>query len=366
MDKVPGLKQHGMSLFTVRRPSQSPIRENIASQKYKALIDARIGVKKNNYREYYHDSHYLFTRNEQKREFCTFLGSDACIFRTDDIAKIRVGAPAVSRYHQVRRLFAFTNMPNLSDHDFPLPNYLVSVSGCMYLEQMNDESHESHLSIYDISQAIEVRSNKLKIDTLSDNLWNVLIRQCETQLNLTVTKVELREIIVNMGSFNKAKILFHGDNFKKVLEWLSSLFHCEVIKVDPDGNREVFNGQYDSTVKQSSIYYGFSDTNAMSYHVSFCKESKERYKTIPGIDGKELKYDALGRFHIDTPYLGHCHLRIRSHKYKSTTAATHIIDLYDILTRHKPTKSVYMFHADGSPDFNPSHIANNFFLILFV
>ena len=257
-------------------------------------------------------------------------------------------------------------MPNLSDHDFPFPNYLVSVSGYMYLEQINDESHESHLSTYDISQAIEVGSNKLTIDTLSDNLWNVLIRQCETQLNLTVTEVELREIIVNTGSFNKAKILFHGDNFKKVSEWLSLVFHCEVIKVDPDGNREVFNGQYDSTVKQSSIYYGFSDTNAMSYHVSFCKESKERYKTIPGIDGKGLKYDALGRFHIDTPYLGHCHLRIRSHKYNSTTAATHIIDLYDILTRHKPTKSVYMFLADGSPDFNPSHTANNRFLFSFV
>ena len=99
----------------------------------------------------------------------------------------------------------------------------------------------------------------------------------------------------------------------------------------------------------------------MFYHVSFHKESKERYKTIPGIDGKELKYDALGRLHLDTPYSGHCHLRIHSYKYNSTTAATHITDLYDILAQHKHTKSVYMFLADGGLDFTPSHIANNLF-----
>ena len=153
--------------------------------------------------------------------------------------------------------------------------------------------------------------------------------------------------------------MFHGDNLKKVSECLSSLFHFEVIKVDPDGNLEVLNGQYDSTVKQSPTYHDFDYTNATFYHVSFRKEKKERCKTISDTNGKELKYDALGRLHLDTPYSGHCYLRIRSHKYNSTTAATHITDLYDILAHHKQTKSVYMFLADGDPDFNPSHIANN-------
>ena len=137
LDKVPGLKQHGISLSMVRRLFQAPNRGNIASQKYKALIDARIGVKKNYYREYRQGSHYLFARNKQ-REFCTLFGSGACILSVDDIAKIKVGAPTVSRYHQVWRLFASTYMPNLSDHDFPVPNYLLPVSGYMYLEQMNE------------------------------------------------------------------------------------------------------------------------------------------------------------------------------------------------------------------------------------
>ena len=110
---------------------------------------------------------------------------------------------------------------------------------------MNDESHESDLPTYDISQAIEAESNEVTIDTLSDNLRNILIRQCQTQLNLTVTEAELRDIVVNTGSFDDVNILFHGDNLKKVSECLTSVFHCEVIKVDPDGNLEAFNGQYD-------------------------------------------------------------------------------------------------------------------------
>ena len=280
------------------------------------------------------------------------------------MAKIKVEAPDVSRYHQVRRLFASTDMPNLRDQDFLVPNYLLSVSGYMYLEQMNDESHEFDLPTYDISQAIEVGNNEVTIE-LSDNLWNVLIRQCQTQLNLTVTKAELRDIVVNTVSFDDANILFHGDDLKKVSECLSSFFHFEVIKVGPDGNLEVFNRQYDSTVKQSPIYYGFDDTNAMFYHVSFRKEIKERYKVIPGIDVKELKYDALGRLHLDSPYSGHCHLKIRLHKYISTISATNITNLYDILAYHKQAKSVYMFLADGGLDFNPSHIAKDLYYQLF-
>lgn len=61
------------------------------------------------------------------------------------------------------------------------------------------------------------------------------------------------------------------------------------------------------------------------------------------------------------PYLGPVHLMIRSHKYKSTTVATHVTDLYNILKQHKDNKSIYMFLADGGPDFNPSHLVNSFF-----
>jgi len=38
-------------------------------------------------------------------------------------------ATAVSRYHQQQRFFMTSNSPNLNDHDFPNPGYLIICSG---------------------------------------------------------------------------------------------------------------------------------------------------------------------------------------------------------------------------------------------
>lgn len=50
------------------------------------------------------------------------------------MAKVKVGAPAVSRYHHIKRFFPNDDMPNLNDHDFLVPRYLLNVSGYMFLE----------------------------------------------------------------------------------------------------------------------------------------------------------------------------------------------------------------------------------------
>ena len=83
----------------------------------------------NSYREFHEDSHDLFSRNKHRREFGSLFKEDSCILSMDDMAKIKVGAPAVSRYHQLRRLYPSTDMRNFHDHDFPVPNYLLSASG---------------------------------------------------------------------------------------------------------------------------------------------------------------------------------------------------------------------------------------------
>ena len=128
LENVRGLKEHGISLTTIRRLFCAPNKTNIASHRYKALIDARVGTKRNSYREYHPDSHYLFARNKQHREFCTLFDSDASIISMDDMAKVKVGAPAVSRYYQIRRIFPSFDMPNLSDHDFPVPIFLSQIT----------------------------------------------------------------------------------------------------------------------------------------------------------------------------------------------------------------------------------------------
>ena len=45
------------------------------------------------------------------------------------MSKLKVGAPAVSSYHQINRIYPSNDMLNLSDHGFPVPSYWLSVSG---------------------------------------------------------------------------------------------------------------------------------------------------------------------------------------------------------------------------------------------
>ena len=65
----------------------------------------------------------------------------ASILPTDDTAKIKVGPPAVSRYHQVRKTFMKDDNMNLPDHDFPIPGYLSNTSGYMWLQ--NNPQHQT-------------------------------------------------------------------------------------------------------------------------------------------------------------------------------------------------------------------------------
>ena len=52
---------------------------------------------------------------------------------TDALSWVKVGVCAVSRYHQVRKFFLVGDEPNLPDHDFPFPGYLLDTQGLMLM-----------------------------------------------------------------------------------------------------------------------------------------------------------------------------------------------------------------------------------------
>ena len=95
----PELKEHKISLTTIRRMFQAPNKHLKAASRYKALISARVGIKQNSYREFHADAHYLFVRNKIRRELGTLLSDKISVVSVDDMAKANVGVPAVSRYH---------------------------------------------------------------------------------------------------------------------------------------------------------------------------------------------------------------------------------------------------------------------------
>ena len=95
----PELKEHKISLTTIRRMFQAPNKHLKAASRYKALISARVGIKQNSYREFHADAHYLFARNKIRRELGTLLSDKISVVSVYDMAKAKVGVPAISRYH---------------------------------------------------------------------------------------------------------------------------------------------------------------------------------------------------------------------------------------------------------------------------
>ena len=70
-----------------------------------------------------------------RREFAIHHFKNAAMLSVYDMAKIKVGAQAVSQYHQIRSmLFMNNDSPNLPDHDFPVVGYLLNISNYMFLE----------------------------------------------------------------------------------------------------------------------------------------------------------------------------------------------------------------------------------------
>ena len=60
-DTYPELKEHKISLSTIKRIFNAPNKHFKAADQYKALVDAKAGTKQNPYREYHLDAHYLFS-----------------------------------------------------------------------------------------------------------------------------------------------------------------------------------------------------------------------------------------------------------------------------------------------------------------
>ena len=64
------------------------------------------------------------------RELGTLLSDKISVVSVDDMAKVKVDASN----HQINHIFPEKDDPVLNDHDFPVPDYLNSVSGQMFLQ----------------------------------------------------------------------------------------------------------------------------------------------------------------------------------------------------------------------------------------
>ena len=133
LENVQGLREH-ISKFSFRGLFKAYNKSQNAAARYNGHIVARVGTKFNSYRESHIDAHHLFARKKFCREFISMFPCSVSILSTDDMAKIKVGPPAVSQYHQVRKMFMKDDNMNLPDYGFPIPRYLLNTLGYMWLQ----------------------------------------------------------------------------------------------------------------------------------------------------------------------------------------------------------------------------------------
>lgn len=365
---IPELKDHTISLSTIRRLFQAPNKKFNASSRYKGYVNARVGVKSNTYREYHEDAHYLFARNKYRRELASLFPKEIGILSIDDMSKIKVGAPAVSRYHQIKTFLPVNDQPNLNDHDFPVPGYLLGTSGYMFLEPKTNVVHEEILSsVYDqecTGHGVNDDFQNMQGTGVKGSLCEVLAHQLKIHLSIIATSEEILEEIGREAKKDSLDedVHFQNNAINEMtdLRAAATLFLTDII---------VFHGSNQHTVVKAKksiegpLYVMQHEDNSFE-SVTYKHESTSPFSVIRGLEQQSLKYDNLGRAHLPTPHAGPATLFVRSSKYNHSSIATHITDLYSLLRSEMDTSSrkSFMFVSDSGPDFSPSSVLNQLFL----
>ena len=153
-----------------------------AADRYKALVNAGVGTKQNSYQEFHPVAHKQDAQNKMHQELGTLFSDKIATISVNDMVKIKMGAPTVSHYHQMKHLFPENNLPNLNDHGFPVPGYLLTVSGHMFL---NLDEKINYCALTESNYVIESLTNlepnfqNMTSDGVNCNLFTVLSHQTE-------------------------------------------------------------------------------------------------------------------------------------------------------------------------------------------
>ena len=128
LETVPGLKKMGISKHTIARIIEPPRKATMAASRYKSLVKAQVPGKNAYREEHITNITFLLVLPIKENSYTIFI-----ILCCDDMNKVKIGGLAVSRYHQIERFFPVDDCPNVPDHDFPVPGYLLIPSGYMRL-----------------------------------------------------------------------------------------------------------------------------------------------------------------------------------------------------------------------------------------
>lgn len=130
--------------MTISRILQPPNKKFKAAKFYKGYVEAKVPPKRNDLKKCNDNAHFYSARVKHYMEAVSMFPRISFVLSVDNKNKVRVSgsAPAVDRRVSVRRIFPAGDSPNLLDHDFPTPGYLLTPSG--YLEMSSATTEVCH------------------------------------------------------------------------------------------------------------------------------------------------------------------------------------------------------------------------------
>ena len=184
------------------------------------------------------------------------------------MAKVKVGVPAVSQYHQINRIFSEKDGPVLNDHDFPLPGYLISVSGHKFPqdEEKIDVSYdESNSYAVEASSDSKPDFQKITLDDLKGNIFTILSHQAHIQFSLKMSPINCRDAIkkgikeyllentrtVDFFLSLDKEVAF--DVLDRLLKTTADLFRCKIVVFYKEQNEYLYIISYKLSPTESAL-----------------------------------------------------------------------------------------------------------------
>jgi hypothetical protein len=133
LKNIPGLKT--ISWQTVRRLTIPPKINTTSARRHhnEAPLILNQRPAANDKRADNPNSHYCNAEVKITSEAFAFFSGEATLMSCDDLAKIKVGIPAVSQYHRLSGIVAPADIPVVPDHAFPAGNrYLLTPAGYVW------------------------------------------------------------------------------------------------------------------------------------------------------------------------------------------------------------------------------------------
>ena len=133
---------------------------------------------------------------------------------------VKVGVPAVSRYH-----------PVLEDHDFLTPGYLLSVSGYMFLENDKAVNSITDHSLDDptentLLQSLEIlKNNGLYVKAQASSLKELLAHQVNQEMETECEGDELFDLIVFEIESNGE--IYFQNNIESLNNFIAKIINSE-------------------------------------------------------------------------------------------------------------------------------------------